>query len=79
MPWDEDNYPVSLKNLTAPVRRKAIDMANALIAEGSDEGRAIAIATFRAEVWARRRGKQIKKIRPTTPASTHRKTIQRTG
>ena len=49
MPWNENNYPVSMKNLTAPVRRKAVEMANALLAQGSDEGRAIAIATFRAE------------------------------
>ncbi len=61
MPWDKENYPVSLKNLTAPVRNKAIEMANALVAGGMDDGRAIAIATFRAEQWARRRGKQIRK------------------
>ena len=73
MPWDKENYPVSMKNLTAPVRRKAIEMANALVAEGSDDGRAIAIATYRAEQWARRRGKQAKKIRTSTHRSTHPK------
>jgi uncharacterized protein YdaT len=52
MPWDETNYPVSMKNLPEEVRRKAIEIANALLEEGSDEGRAIAIGTARAEKWA---------------------------
>lgn len=61
MPWSNDNYPASMKNLTAEVRRKAIDIANALLDDGYEEGRAIAIATAQAEKWANRRGKQIAK------------------
>jgi uncharacterized protein YdaT len=61
MPWSDDNYPISMKNLTADVRRKAIEIANALLEEGNDEGRAIAIATAKAEEWAEGRGKQVKK------------------
>lgn len=60
MPWSSENYPVSMKNLTPEVRDKAIDIANALLEEGYDEGRAIAIATAQAEEWAERRGKSIK-------------------
>ncbi|MBW4484392.1 MAG: DUF2188 domain-containing protein [Tildeniella torsiva UHER 1998/13D] len=61
MPWTYDDYPTSLKNLTAEVRRKAIDIANALLEDGYGDGRAIAIATAQAEKWAKRRDKQIAK------------------
>ncbi len=62
MPWTKKDYPPSLKNLMAPVRNKAIDIANALLAENpKDEGRAIAIATAKAEEWAKNRGKKIYK------------------
>lgn len=61
MPWTYDSYPTSMKNLTAEVRRKAIDIANALLDDGYGEGRAIAIATAQAEKWAKRRHKQIAK------------------
>jgi uncharacterized protein YdaT len=37
-------------------RAKAIEIANALLADGMDEGQAIRIAIARAEQWARRRG-----------------------
>jgi uncharacterized protein YdaT len=48
MPWSKNDYPASLKNLPTDVRNKAIEIANALLDEGYDEGRAIAIATDRA-------------------------------
>lgn len=51
MPWDEQNYPVSMKNLNARVRSKAIEIANALLEEGYEEGKAIAIATAKAHEW----------------------------
>lgn len=56
MPWSEDRFPVSMRHLSARVRAKAIEIANALLAEGMDEGRAIRIAIARAEAWAERRG-----------------------
>ena len=61
MPWTYSDYPTSMKNLTAEVRRKAIDIANALLGDGYEDGRAIAIATAQAEKWAKRRDKQIAK------------------
>ena len=61
MPWTKKDYPVSLKNFMAPVRNKAIDIANALLAEGAEEPRAIAIATAKAEEWATKRGVKIRK------------------
>jgi uncharacterized protein YdaT len=56
MPWSEDTCPPAMEGLPAPVRHKAIDIANALLAEGHDEGFAIRVAIARAKQWARRRG-----------------------
>jgi uncharacterized protein YdaT len=49
MPWNAERFPVSMKNLPPRVRRKAIEIANALLAEGYDEGRCIRIAIARAK------------------------------
>lgn len=55
MPWTNEKYPNSLKNLSVEVRHKAIEVANALLDEHYDEGHAIAIATVTAKKWADRR------------------------
>jgi uncharacterized protein YdaT len=55
MPWTTQRYPVAMRGLPAPVRLKAIEIANALLAEGMDDGRAIRIAIARARQWAARR------------------------
>lgn len=60
MPWSPNNYPDSLKNFNLEVRNKAIEIANALLDENYEEGRAIAIATAQAEKWAENRDKPIK-------------------
>jgi uncharacterized protein YdaT len=52
MPWNEFTYPVSMKHLDPEVRSKAIEIANALLEEGMDEGRAIRIAIAKAKQWA---------------------------
>lgn len=51
MPWNERNYPPSMKHLLSEVRAKAIEIANALLEDGMEEGRAIAIATAQAKKW----------------------------
>mgnify|MGYP001943002686 FL=1 len=51
MPWDTNDSPHSWKNLKQEVRKKAIDIANAMIDEGYDEGTAIPIATKQAKEW----------------------------
>lgn len=61
MPWTSKDYPDSLKNFTPEVRNKAVEIANALLEEGHDEGSAIAIATERAKEWAENRGKEVRK------------------
>lgn len=52
MPWTEQDYPNSWKNLDVNTRRKAIDIANAMLADGYKEERAIPIATSQAKKWA---------------------------
>ena len=56
MPWDETYYPRSMRNLPPEVRLKAIEIANALLEEGYDEGKAIRIAIAKAKEWAERGG-----------------------
>jgi uncharacterized protein YdaT len=51
MPWRKNDYPVSMKNLQPRVREKAVEIANALLKDGYEEGRAIAIATAKAKEW----------------------------
>jgi uncharacterized protein YdaT len=43
MPWFNGDYPPSYKNQSPKLRAKAVEIANALLAEGVSEG--IAIAT----------------------------------
>lgn len=56
MPWSADDYPVSMRHLGAEARRKAIEIANALLEAGMEEGMAIRIAIAKAREWAARRG-----------------------
>ncbi len=57
MPWSSDYIPASMKHLPPIVREKAIEIANALLEEGMDEGKAIRIAIAKAKQWAGRRWK----------------------
>lgn len=52
MPWTADFYPVSMRRLAPRVRAKAIEIANALLAGGMEEGKAIRIAIAKAREWA---------------------------
>ena len=52
MPWNANDYPVAMKHLPPHVRAKAIEIANALLAQGADEGRAIRIGIAQAKRWA---------------------------
>lgn len=56
MPWSKQDYPNSMKNLGERTRNKAIEIANALLEDGYDDSRAIAIATSQAKQWAENRG-----------------------
>lgn len=62
MPWNQEDYPPAMKNLTKEVKDKAIEIANALLEEKDyDEGKAIPIAIAKAEEWASRRDKPVKR------------------
>ena len=51
MPWNDYYYPASMKHLPPPVRSKAIEIANALLAQGYAEGQAIRMAIATAKRW----------------------------
>jgi uncharacterized protein YdaT len=52
MPWDDTYYPRSMRNLPPEVRLKAIEIANALLEEGYDDGTAIRIAIAKGKELA---------------------------
>jgi uncharacterized protein YdaT len=54
MPWSESYYPPAMTHLDPAVRAKAIEIANALLEEGHDEGFAIRVGIARAKEWAHR-------------------------
>jgi uncharacterized protein YdaT len=56
MPWTEQRYPPAMQRLSPIVRAKAIEIANALLDEGHEEGFCIRVAIARAHAWARVRG-----------------------
>ncbi|WP_162911030.1 hypothetical protein [Azohydromonas sediminis] len=56
MPWTVERPPAAMTHLPWPVREKAVEVANALLERGRDEGQAIRIAIAVAWRWARRRG-----------------------
>lgn len=51
MPWTTRNYPESWKNFEPLLRKKAIDIANAMVKDGYTEDQAIPIATAQAKKW----------------------------
>ena len=48
MPWYNGDYPPSYKNQPVKLREKAVEIANALLQEGAEEGIAIATGLKRA-------------------------------
>ncbi len=49
MPWTDEDYPNSMKNLDPKIRSKAISIANAILKNGSKEGVAIATGIKKAK------------------------------
>jgi uncharacterized protein YdaT len=56
MPWSTFDYPPAMSHFPEAIREKAIEIANALLEEGYDEGQAIRIAIAKAKEWPARRG-----------------------
>lgn len=61
MPWSEKDYPDSMKNLDSIIKRKAIDIGNAMVKEGYKESDAIPIAISQAKEWAKEASAKEKK------------------
>ena len=53
---DERRYPAAMRKLPPVVRNKVIEIANALLAEGMEEGLAIRIAITKGKRWAEHHG-----------------------
>lgn len=53
MPWNATHYPPAMMHLPEVVRAKAIEIANALLESGNEEGRCICIAIAQAKRWAK--------------------------
>ncbi|MBS4205262.1 DUF2188 domain-containing protein [Lederbergia citrea] len=51
MPWSKNDFPDSMKNLPVDIREKAIEIANALLEDNKDEGRAISIGIAQARKY----------------------------
>lgn len=58
MPWTTNRYPKSMEHLPEIVRLKAIEIANALLADDMEEGKAIRIAIAKTREWEKRRDMQ---------------------
>ncbi|MBP0637435.1 hypothetical protein [Cupriavidus sp. AcVe19-6a] len=67
MPWNPDRYPAAMKRLAPAVRLKAIEIANAMLASGHDEGMAIRVAIAGARRWARSHPDQPASAPPARP------------
>ncbi len=72
MPWNEKDYPDSMKNLDSIVRRKAIDIANAMVKEGYKEENAIPIAISQAKEWSEDASGEDKKSLKEKDITKHR-------
>lgn len=75
MPWNMKDYPASMKNLDPLIRKKAIDIANALLDDGYPDDRAIPIATSQSEKWyddaSAEEKKEFQKVKAPQKNDTH--------
>lgn len=60
MPWNMQDYPDSMKNMDPLIRKKAIDIANAMEEDGYDENQLIPIAQSQAKEWFENASKEEK-------------------
>ncbi len=52
MTWTMKKYPEAFSSFTKETRKKAVDIANAIVEDGKDAGMAIATAAKQAKQWA---------------------------
>lgn len=72
MPWTKKNYPNSMKNLDENIRYKAIDILNAMLAEGYDEDNAIPISISQAKTWVKNASKKDLKTLKSKDLTNHK-------
>lgn len=60
MPWYNGDYPPSYKNQPIPLREKAVEIANALLKDGTEEGIAIATGLKQARLYFKNKEKNKK-------------------
>jgi uncharacterized protein YdaT len=58
MPWKNGDYPTSYKNVPLKIRKKAVEIANAILADTHDEGLAIATGLKNAREYFENRQKK---------------------
>jgi uncharacterized protein YdaT len=58
MPWYNGDFPPSYKNQPEALREKAVEIANALLNEGADEGIAIATGLKQARLLLKNNAKE---------------------
>jgi uncharacterized protein YdaT len=58
MPWYNGDFPPSYKNQPIKLRNKAVEIANALLEEGAEEGIAIATGLKRAREFFKKNKEQ---------------------
>ena len=58
MPWYNGDYPPSYKNQPRKLREKAVEIANAMLKEGAEEGIAIATGLKRAREYFKEKNKK---------------------
>jgi uncharacterized protein YdaT len=63
MPWYQGDYPPSYKNQPPKLRNKAVEIANALLEEGAEEGVAIATGLKRARAHFSKKPKEKQNLR----------------
>lgn len=58
MPWSLEDHPSAYNNLNRTLKKKAIDIANGLLANGYDDDEAIPISISQAKEWAANASKE---------------------
>lgn len=58
MPWSMEDHPSAYKNLDRTIKKKAIDIANGLLANGYEDDEAIPISISQAKEWAANASKE---------------------
>ena len=58
MPWYNGDFPPSYKNQPVALREKAVEIANQLLEQGTDEGIAIATGLKRARIFFKKQEKE---------------------